>query len=501
MQNSTPPQFKLHILEAANLSNPIPLAIQATKDLKQLNNIELRASTGHTKKQTTKIYRKTYTNDITSHYSDSRNFELLIDDTFIIDKEGLTLHNCKNFQIKITSTILNLNNNVKFFITLTDCHSFIIKGLKTTGGRNIITISNSSDFTLSYCKSQNADGYGIIIHNSKQFTIEDCTFQKNRSGIMVVGRSTHAKIKNCNCRDLYGFLNCDAGIHLCATSSSIALEQIPEQCHEALSIEKKTFQPQHIVIENCTLSDCRAQGLYLEGAVNCLIHNNLFSSNNKEGICFDWGSCYNIFTDNIVSLNGRRKALTQDEITVDFLSEYPLLEDGSSSMRLPGISLDNGCMNLIDSNKIITNYGGGIKMIRSSMLNKISNNLIISNAIGRNTFIPFFHGISTLGIGAVNNEFNGERNALLDFSPSVVNTITDNTIEGHWHSIFFDTISKNNFISNNSCSHNATFLNKGTELVKKTISKLKRATWNSLKKNYNLMVRKEITDSKQRTYQ
>ena len=48
------------------------------------------------------------------------------------------------------------------------------------------------------------------------------------------------------------------------------------------------------------------------------------------------------------------------EIKTDFITEYPLLEDGSSSMKLPGISLDNGCANIIADNEITDNFGGGI---------------------------------------------------------------------------------------------------------------------------------------------
>ena len=388
--------------------------------------------------------------------------------------------NCYNFSINASDELLKLNTTEKFFIEITHCHSFSIQGLKTIGGRNIITTSDSSNFTLSNCKSQNACGYGIIAHNSTQFTIENCRFQHNLSGIMVVGQSANGLIVNCTCKGLYGFYNCDAGIHLCATSLSIKLKHIPEQCHEPLSIEEKTFRPQKILIKSCILSECRAQGIYLEGAVNCLIENNTIIDNNKEGICFDWGSCYNIFINNIISLNGERRNVSDEERRVDFITKYPLLKDGSSSMKLPGISLDNGCMNLIDSNKIVGNYGGGIKMVRSSMLNKISNNLIISNAIGKNTFIPYFHGISALGVGAVNNEFNGDRNTLLAFLPSILNSINSNIIQGHSLATFHDNISRNNFFSNNLLDKKTTIPHKIKELFSRSIALLRRMAWRTL---------------------
>ena len=88
-------------------------------------------------------------------------------------------------------------------------------------------------------------------------------------------------------------------------------------------------------------------------------------------------------------------------------------------------------------------------MIRTALFNKITNNQILYNAIGANAYVPCFHGITVLGCGAINNEFDTTRPSLLDFMPSILNTITHNTIKEHWHPIFYDGLSSNNFASAN----------------------------------------------------
>jgi parallel beta-helix repeat protein len=373
------------------------------------------------------------------------NFNLILDEAVSERQTPLTIKNCRNFSIFSDYHQIKLNQNIKFFIEIINCEHFSIEGITLIGGRNMLFLTDSSQFIVKKCACSYAIGSCLIINNSTEFRISECTFHNNLSAaIMVMGNSSIGEISHCQCSGSKGYFNHDAGIHLCFTSENLSLTDIPERCHEALSISQKTLRPHQILIKHCSVSHCRAQGIYIEGSTNCIIRDNILINNNKEGICLDWGSCYNVFKRNIVSLNGMRTNISKDEIEIDYISEYPLLEDGSSSMKLPGISLDNGCMNVIDNNIISNNYGGGIKMIRTAMFNVISNNEILYNAIGTNNYVPHFHGITALGMGAVNNEFNAERSDLLDFMPSVFNTIAKNTIIGHWQPIFYDKVSSDN---------------------------------------------------------
>ena len=406
---------------------------------------------------------------------DQKGISLTLNSNQLQGGGSISIENCSNFILTASGTC-SLAHADKFFLKIHNCHNFIIQDLQTTGGRHTLLVTDSQLFRVSRLQVEKGHGYGIIIFNSSNFSLGHCRIENNLAGIMVVGNSGNGRIANCHVSKLHGFFNCDAGIHLCATSNAITPEDLPERCHEPLSIEQKSRRPRTIVIQDTTCADCRAQGIYLEGAVNCLVQNNIIINNNKEGICFDWGSCYNLFIDNIVTLNGERRSLSEEEIQVDFIGQYPLLEDGSSSMKLPGISIDNGCMNLIASNKIAGNYGGGIKMIRSAMLNAIHTNTLIANTIGNNRFLPPFHGISVLGVGTGTREFTDGKKSLLDFLPSIANSITDNMLQEEGHPLFLDNKCIKNTIQGNIIRRNPACTGRKS-VFKKISAFLRRWAW------------------------
>ncbi len=447
--NVQPPQLDLSVLRACSgIRQPLPMAVRAAQGLPALGSDELCKAVDEAGAVSfTGLRRKTITALPFSLHGE-RNMELVIQADSLEGGGPIRLVDCTGIRIRATG-VLRPTGVEKFFLDINRCSHFTLDNLRTVGGRHTLLVSDSHSFSLDGVNSRKGEGYGIILHNCHHFILENCLVEKNLAGIMIVGQSHTGQIRHCTARDLRGFCNCDAGVHLCATSTHVTGSDIPEKCHEALSIEKKTRRPGGMVIEKSTFAHCRAQGIYLEGAVNCLIRDNIIVGNNKEGICFDWGSCNSLFVNNLVTLNGERRALSAEEIRIDFIEKYPLLADGSSSMKLPGISMDNGCMNLIDSNRIISNYGGGIKMIRASFLNRISNNLLLSNALGNNGYLPGFHGISALGVGMGQNEFSGDKNSLLDFLPSVANSICDNTIKEQCHALFFARGANGNFAENN----------------------------------------------------
>ncbi len=438
------------LLKAVKLRPGTPMALLAVESFEPLAENQIRARIANqipTVESDNEVITFPFEDEL---LSGQNHFTLILDQTILEQHSPIRISNCSYFTIHSHLSLINPSHHNKFFIEIRGCEHFSIKGINCAKGRNMLFITDSSTFTISGCGCSDAEGSGVIIHNGNNFRISGCFFHNNLSaGILIIGHSYNGEIRDCICSRSRGYFNQDAGIHLCSTSQQVTPSHIPEHCHERLPITSKQQRPHHILIKNCTITHCRAQGMYLEGAINCLIEDNILVHNNKEGICFDWGSCYNIFCRNIVSLNGERRRLSPEEIEADFISEYPLLADGSSSMKLPGISLDNGCMNLIEENKITNNYGGGVKMIRTALFNKITNNHILYNAIGANVYVPCFHGITVLGCGAINNEFDTTRPALLDFMPSILNTISHNTIKEHWCPIFYDGLSLNNFASEN----------------------------------------------------
>jgi len=355
----------------------------------------------------------------------------------------LVLENCSDFELVMTAEPgewLTLASRDKFVILLRACSRFRIHGLSLDGGRNQLMIDHCSDFSLSGCRFTRAEGYGAILLNAHHGWLHACHFDSClAAGVMVLGQSHDILMDKCSVDGSRGDFNWDAGLHLCAVTEAVDIERIPELCHEPVPLQEKRRRPFHISVRHCVFSHCRAQGVYIEGAINCLIEENIISGNNKEGLCLDWGASANIVTGNTIILNGRRSDMTEASVAIDHLQQYSLLEDCSSSLKLPGVSLDNAYLNRLTGNTIAHNYGGGIKLVRAAQGNQILENRILQNAIGSNRFIPHSNGISLLSLGAM-EEFatEGEGSALLDFLPSSGNFIAGNRIEGHSAAVFQD---------------------------------------------------------------
>ncbi len=422
---------KLELLQSIGYIDNLPLSIRATEQFELLSAEQIlkRADINIKPSKEARVLSAAETHFPLVGESD---FELIVDDDFLSQKRGIKIENCHRFKLNFSEIYQKLHGARKNFIEITLSSDFTIENLDLVGGRNTLVVSQSEKFQIKKCCIQKAEGYAIIIHNSQYFQVTDSLFKKNlASGLMIVGDSRYGLIDRCQIYGSTGYFNCDAGLHLCATSDQITLADIPENCHETLTINKKTSRPHAIAIVNGIFSQNRAQGIYSEGASNCLFKFNKIHANNKEGICFDWGSNDNIFENNSVALNGERDKLLAHEMVVDFIEDAPVLRDGSSSAKLPGISIDNGCSNLIIGNRVDKNYGGGIKFVRSALLNKVSQNLITRNVKGVNPFKFLFYAIYAGGSGNVNQEFSDENTGLLDFIPSQLNRFTQNVIWGH----------------------------------------------------------------------
>jgi O-antigen biosynthesis protein len=448
-----PPTVNRELLLAAGLNPPVPMAISAVEHFEPLEAERLQANIAQSQPPAEQHYKAIALTPESRHISGKDNFRLTIDSSVLEKQSSIHVTSCSHFHINGSGNEILLRQNNKFFIKVTDCRDFTIEGLRFSSGRNPLFITGSASFSIKNCQCLDTEGCGVIIHNGRDFSISRCSFDNTLSaGILVIGDSRNGEIRDCTVSRSRGIFNHDAAIHFCHTSPAVTPEHVPERVHEPLPITAKTQRPHHLLIRNCTLTHCRAQGIYLEGALNCLIEDNILLNNNKEGICFDWGSSYNIFRRNIVTLNGERRDTSPLEKKIDFITAYPMLPDGSSSMKLPGLSLDNGCMNLIRENNITGNYGGGIKLIRTALFNTISHNRMRYNTIGANEYVPSFHGITILGLGAKNREFASHSQPLLDFQPSILNTITDNTIAESLKALFHDRGSRNNFVSDNHIS-------------------------------------------------
>ncbi len=343
---------------------------------------------------------------------------------------SIEITHCRNFILDLSQVEQKLvpgSERPKFTIRINHCKNFRITGGHFSFSRNVIIIEDSEIFSVSDLLADNTEGYAITIFNSRTFEIRNCLLRNGlASGIYCLGETSHGWIHGNTCDGGRGYFNWDAGLHINHCTNDVEFGWIPERSHENKSIVEKVAKPNLLYIENNTFSNNRAQGVYCEGAVLCSFHGNTLLHNNKEGICFDWGSALNFFQENIISQNGERARLSQEEVRADFIEEFPLLADGSSSSKLPGISIDNGCLNYIINNEIHNNFGGGIKMVRTGIANLITDNNIFDNAAGRNEIHNYFNGVFYGGKGAGSAEFQ-TMEVKLDFMPSEHNICSKNS--------------------------------------------------------------------------
>jgi len=319
----------------------------------------------------------------------------------------------------------------KFLLTITNCSSFAIRSVNQAFGANGLMISNSSIFTVSNCSFSDFEGYGLVLFNSSLFAIQNLYGKNNlASTLLIAGSSSHGLIEDSVFSLSRGYYNCDAGLHIVNCSAHVTPEMMPEGCHEPLSIEEKVNKPSCIILSRSRFVSNRAQGVYLEGAISIHFLECCFKDNNKEGICFDWGSCMCTLSNSHIAYNGNRTNMSSCDLAIDFIEHYQLLDDGSSCCKLPGISIDNGCLNHITSNVVVNNYGGGIKLVRSCIGNLVKDNKMNSNNIGENPFFPVYYEMASLGIGAIQEEFSEPgKGGLMDFFVSVDNVFVDNSYD------------------------------------------------------------------------
>lgn len=367
----------------------------------------------------------------------------------------IILEDCHQFTLDLSGLNIRMatHSRAKIQITLINCSNFVITGGKVANSRNFLCAYSCQQFSLTGIELRECEGYGIIIADSSFFQIENCSFVNGlAAGIYCLGETSYGMISGNRFSGASGFLNCDAGLHINHCTPNLDFGMIPDQSHEDAKITEKIKKPKFIFVEGNSFSYNRAQGIYCEGALFCSFKHNVIHSNNKEGVCFDWGCAFNLFTNNSLAFNGQRSSLSQQEIKVDAIEQYPLLLDGSSSCKLPALSIDNGSFNIIASNSMFRNFGGGLKMVRSGISNVIAFNTFSDNCIGINEHFRAFHGLTLLAMGS-ETEFNPDC-ANLDFLPSKGNIISGNTFAGsHSYQAFYavPSCSSNQFLDDNLC--------------------------------------------------
>ncbi len=345
-----------------------------------------------------------------------------------VPDSGIELSGRQGFRLETGGAAAAGNDpHRKFFVHLRDCADFVVDGLALSRGRNAVFLHRCRRFRVANADLADLEGYGVILFDCSEFEVEGVRARDLLcSAVLAVGDTSLGSIRRVRARGGRGFLNCDAGgVALLHCTDGVGPEDVPERCHEARSIMDKAKRPRCIDMAGIDARGCRAQGVYLAGALACRVSRSVLARSNKEGVCFDWGTALCELTLSVVSGNGRRAALSAEEIRADFIGRFPLLPDGSSAAKLPGISMDNAAFNAVSHNLLVGNHGGAVKFVRACVGNRVEMNAGWSNSAGNNRHMRFPR-YADAGAFDPLREFGGS--ALCDLGPSHGNTIRRNLV-------------------------------------------------------------------------
>jgi parallel beta-helix repeat protein len=332
-------------------------------------------------------------------------------------------------------------------IELRGAQNVAVTNADIRGGTNGILVHGASDVVVEGNGIRGLEQNGIVVSGGSSTTVRDNRLHGlHRAGIMLHGGVTNSLIEGNVIRDLLGHSNWHPGILITGRNSDVAAD--PEAFNrysvaDELIVERLQNPYRNVILGNVVRNGL-GSGIYNDGSIANLILANRIEANAKEGICLDNGATSNVVAGNTVTGNGNRWGQPDEVLANDYVLHEGRAPDGTAIAKLPGISVDNAVYNEIYGNEIYGNWGGGIKMVRTSLFNVIANNTLTDNNLGRSARFHYF-GIE-LGAAVADEPVRD-----LDFIGSSGNIIVANVIRGSHHfGIFIPPESiQNEIIDNN----------------------------------------------------
>lgn len=293
-----------------------------------------------------------------------------------------------------------------------------------------IHVDASNRFVISGVSVKSTSEKTIAMtRGCSSFEVSNCSMRSNaKGGLFLNGECSRAFIANNDISYNQGTWNNEAGLVLGSfkmrDETGVLMDfWEPDQSEIVES-------PHDIIVESNDLLSNGGQGIYAYAVYRCYIVNNTMFSNSKEGMCLDYASfgCY-VKGNSLVS-NGERQGVADGE---------------PETNKLPGISLDNACYNIVRGNRIAENGGSGVKAVRASWRNLVVDNDISSNNRGQNVAAHFF-GVEWAS--DLKPDYPGAGG--LDFAPCFNNITAANRITGgHFSGVYLaEDAWGNAFISN-----------------------------------------------------
>jgi parallel beta-helix repeat protein len=319
-------------------------------------------------------------------------------------------------------------------IELRGAHDVAVTNVEIADGTNGILVDGGSNVVVAGNDVHDLTQNGIVVTGgASATTISDNHLHGvGRSAILLHGDVTSSLLEGNEISGLLGHSNWHAGILLTGRNREVAADPDAFNRYDLVGepiIDRLSNPSRNVILGNVMRSGL-SSGIYNDGGVGNVILENRIEGNAKEGICLDNGAVANVVAGNTVIGNGKRWGQPDHVLASDHVLDAGRAPDGTAIAKLPGISIDNAAYNEVYANEIRDNWGGGIKMVRTSFFNVIGRNTLTDNNLGQSDRAHFF-GIE---LGAAVPDFPTSD---LDFVASSGNTVFANTIRGRHHSGIF----------------------------------------------------------------
>lgn len=304
-------------------------------------------------------------------------------------------------------------------VFLTHAHHVELSNLEITacGGQGFLLADGVRHVRADHCNVQRASDNGwLIIRTVADVTLASCTVeQSGGSGLLLADWRLQPGLDPLNFFQQAG-------------NSPVAFS--PDDAG-----------PCRINLLGCSLTGNRKMGLCTDGGALIRVSGCEISDNQCEGITFDNGTWGCLVEGSRIRSNGRRAHQSERELQEDFVREDGQLPDGSSQVKLPGVSLDNSAFCSVQTCLIEGNYGEGVKYVRAAHGCTVAHNLIGWNNRGYSAGHPHF-GVR---LGSDPRQHPGQ----FDFPANAIRIEHNDIVGGHTAGILLNEGAVGNIIRGN----------------------------------------------------
>ena len=187
----------------------------------------------------------------------------------------------------------------------------------------------------------NAVHKALCVMDDNQYVnlVGNSIHENGNGSVFLNGEITNCIIQHNAVYQNRGTRNLTAGIVFSSMIVEDPYTPYNEFLDEYLYDLKKT--PNHNVVMDNLIQGNYSSGFYSDGAYLNYVIDNVIEDNEKEGMCLDYGTFGTYVSGNTIQRNGERNRQTDEDLEADFILGAGRLPDGSSTAKLPGISIYN----------------------------------------------------------------------------------------------------------------------------------------------------------------